>query len=212
MVSLARNTAIELRHQEIDMKRFASPVVAACAAGALSLATVAQAAEPAAAPTGEGVVAKVEVTAKVAKIDHKTREVTLKADDGQEYSFVASEEARNLDQVQVGDVVTITYAEAFVYEVQKGGQAADQGTVVAGGRSAAGERPAGAIARETKVTVLITAIDPKVPSVTFKGPAGNTRTIKVMHPEKLQGVSVGDTVDITYTEALAIKVEEAPKK
>jgi hypothetical protein len=33
-----------------------------------------------------------------------------------------------------------------------------------------------------------------------------------MHPEKLQGVSVGDTVDITYTEALAIKVEEAPKK
>jgi hypothetical protein len=154
----------------------------------------------------------VEVTAKVAKIDHKTREVTLKADDGQEYSFVASEEARNLDQVQVGDIVTITYAEAFVYEVQKGGQAADQGTVVAGGRSAAGEKPAGAIARETKVTVLITAIDPTVPSVTFKGPAGNTRTIKVMHPEKLQGVSVGDTVDITYTEALAIKVVEAPKK
>jgi hypothetical protein len=194
------------------MKRFASPVAAACAAGALSLAIVAHAEAPAAAPTGEGIVAKVEVTAKVAKIDQTTREVTLKADDGQEYSFVASEEARNLDQVQVGDVVTITYAEAFVYEVQKGGQAADQGTVVAGGRSAAGQRPAGAIARETKVTVLITAIDPKVPSVTFKGPAGNTRTIKVMHPEKLQGVSVGDTVDITYTEALAIKVVEAPKK
>jgi hypothetical protein len=34
----------------------------------------------------------------------------------------------------------------------------------------------------------------------------------VLHPEKLQGVSVGDTVEITYTEALAIKVEEAPKK
>ena len=194
------------------MKRFASPVAAACAAGALSLAIVAHAEAPAAAPTGEGIVAKVEVTAKVAKIDQTTREVTLKADDGQEYSFVASEEARNLDQVQVGDVVTITYAEAFVYEVQKGGQAADQGTVVAGGRSAAGQKPAGAIARETRVTVLITAIDPTVPSVTFKGPAGNTRTIKVMHPEKLQGVSVGDTVDITYTEALAIKVEEAPQK
>jgi hypothetical protein len=212
MVGLGRSTAIGLRHQEIDMKRFASPVAAACAAAALSMATVTHAEAPAAAPTGEGVVAKVEVTAKVAKIDHKTREVTLKADDGQEYSFVASEEARNLDQVQVGDVVTITYAEAFVYEVQKGGQAADQGTVVAGGRSAAGQKPAGAIARETKVTVLITAIDPKVPSVTFKGPAGNTRTIKVMHPEKLQGVSVGDTVDITYTEALAIEVVEAPKK
>lgn len=45
-----------------------------------------------------------------------------------------------------------------------------------------------------------------------RGPAGNTRTIKVMRPEKLQGVNVGDTVDITYTKALAIKVEKAPKK
>ncbi|MCM2310150.1 MAG: hypothetical protein NDI84_02005 [Steroidobacteraceae bacterium] len=194
------------------MKRFANPVAAACAAGVLGLAIVAHAEAPAAAPRGEGIVAKVEVTATVASIDHQTRAVTLKADDGQEYSFVASEEARNLDQVQVGDVVTITYAEAFVYEVQKGGQAADAGTVVAGARAEAGQRPAGVIARETRVTVLITAIDPKVPSVTFKGPGGNSRTIKVLHPEKLQGVSVGDTVDITFTEAVALKVEEAPKK
>jgi len=157
-------------------------------------------------------VAKVEVTATVTKIDYATREVTLKAQDGQEYSFVASEDVRNLPQVKVGDRVHVAYAEALVYEVRKGGAAADGGTVIAGGAAQPGQKPAGAIARETKVTVLITAIDPKVPSVTFKGPGGNTRTIKVMHPEKLQGVHVGDTVDITYTEALAIKVEEAPKK
>jgi hypothetical protein len=194
------------------MKRFASPVAAACAAGALSLAMAAHAAAPSAPPTGEGVVAKVEVTARVAKIDHTTREVTLKADDGREFSFVASEDVKNLPQVKVGDLVRVAYAEAFVYDVKKGGVAADGGTLIAGGSAEAGQKPAGAIARETKVTVLITAIDPKAPSVTFKGPAGNTQTIKVLHPEKLQGVSVGDTVDITYTEALAIKVEEAPKK
>jgi hypothetical protein len=194
------------------MKRIVNSVMAAGVAGVLSLAVAAYAEAPAAAPKGEGIVAKVEVTAKVAKIDQKTREVTLKADDGREYSFVASEDVKNLPQVQVGDVVTIAYAEAFVYDVKKGGVAADGGTVIAGGSAEAGKKPAGAIARETKVTVLITAIDPKVPSVTFKGPAGNTRTIKVLHPEKLKGVSVGDTVDITYTEALAIKVEEAPKK
>jgi len=33
----------------------------------------------------------------------------------------------------------------------------------------------------------------------------------VRHPEKLQGVAVGDSVEITYTEALAVQVEEAPK-
>lgn len=207
------------------MSRIVNLAAATCFAGALGMAVVAcakeptatpapapQAESPAAVPQGEGIAAKVSVTATVAKIDHATRDVTLKADDGQEYSFVASEEARNLDQVQVGDVVTITYAEAFVYEVKKGGQAADGGTVVAGGRAEEGNRPGGAIARESTVTVLITAIDPTVPSVTFQGPAGNTRTIKVMRPEKLQGVSVGDTVEVTFTEALAIKVEKAPQK
>jgi hypothetical protein len=36
------------------------------------------------------------------------------------------------------------------------------------------------------LTVTIAAIDPKVPSATFKGPQGNTRTIKVQRPERLQ--------------------------
>jgi hypothetical protein len=61
------------------------------------------------------------------------------------------------------------------------------------------------------VTVKIAAIDPKVPSVTFKGPGGNTRTIKVKDPSKLQGVNVGDTVELTYVEAVGIKVEKASK-
>ena len=50
------------------------------------------------------------------------------------------------------------------------------------------------------------------PSVTFQGPAGNTRTIKVLHPERLEGVNVGDTVELTFTEALALKVVEASAK
>lgn len=187
-------------------------LTAAWLAGAMCLASVALAQEPAAAPKGDGVIASVDVTATVMKVDAKTREVTLKAEDGQEYSFVASDEVRNLAQMQPGDVVKATYAEAFVYEVRKGGQTVAPVTAVAGGSAEPGMKPAGAIARQTTVTVLITAIDPKVPSVTFKGPQGNTRTIKVRHPEKLEGVSVGDTVEITYTEAFAIKVEAAPKK
>jgi hypothetical protein len=61
------------------------------------------------------------------------------------------------------------------------------------------------------VTVTITAIDEKAPSVTFKGPASNTRTIKVKYPEKLKTVKVGDQVELTYTEALALTVEKAKK-
>jgi hypothetical protein len=187
-------------------------IAAACLAGALCLASAALAQTPAPPPKGEGVVASVDVTATVTKIDQKSREVTLKAEDGKEYSFVAGADVKNLAQMKVGDVVTATYAEALVYEVKKGGSAVAPATAVAGGSADSGMKPAGLIARQTTVTVSITAIDPRVPSVTFQGPGGKTKTIKVLHPEKLAGVKVGDTVEITYTEALAIKVEEAPKK
>lgn len=180
----------------------------------LVLATAALAEAPSApAPAkGEAVVSAVEVTATVTKLDPKTREITLKATDGRELTFVAGEEVRNFAQLKVGDVVSAVYAEALAYEVKKGGKAMGVEAAVAGERAEPGQKPGGAVGRQVTVTVTIVAIDPKVPSVTFKGPAGNTRTIKVRYPEKLQGVSVGDAVDITYTEALAIKVEAAPKK
>lgn len=194
------------------MTSFRASTTAACLAAALCLANVARAETPAAEPMGEVMMASATVTATVMKINYETREVTVKAEDGEEHTFVASEDVKNLAQVKPGDVITATYGEALAYEVKKGGQVADVATVVGGGAAAPGSRPAGGIARQTTVTVLITAIDAKVPSVTFKGPQGNTRTIKVLHPEKLEGVSVGDTVELTFTEAFAVKVEAAPKK
>jgi hypothetical protein len=187
------------------MNTLRASLMSAFVAGSLCLAS-------AEAPKGDAVVGSETRTATVTKIDHKTREVTLKAADGEEFSFVAGDDVKNFAQVKKGDVVTATYVEALAYEVKKGGSAPSAQVAVGGGRAEAGQKPAGAVARQTTVTVTITAIDPGVPSVTFKGPAGNTRTIKVKHPEKLQGVSVGDTVEITYTEALAITVETAPKK
>ena len=148
----------------------------------------------------------------VLAINQATREVTLKKDDGTEVTFVASEDVKNLPQVKVGDVLHVVYAEALAYEVRKGGTTAAPATAIAGGAAELGQRPAGALARQTTATVAITAIDRAVPSVTFQGPAGNTRTIKVLHPERLEGVNVGDTVDLTFTEALAIKVVEASAK
>jgi len=183
----------------------ATPEVAAPAAAAPAPA-------PAAAPRGETLVATVELTATVTAINQTTREVTLQKEDGTEVSFVASEDVKNLAQVKVGDMLHVVYGEALAYEVRKGGTTVAPATAIAGGAAELGQRPAGALARQTTATVVITAIDAKVPSVTFQGPAGNTRTIKVLHPEKLEGVSVGDTVELTFTEALAIKVVEASAK
>jgi hypothetical protein len=194
------------------MTNFTASTTAACLGAILAFAAPAFAAAPAAAPQGDEVVASATVTATVVKIDQKTREVTLKRSDGEEFTFVAGPEVKNLAQIKAGDVVTATYAEALAFEVHKGGEMVAPVTVVGGGSAALGAQPAGAIARQTTVTVKIAAIDKSVPSVTFVGPGGGTRTVKVMRPEKLEGVSVGDTVTLTFTEAFGIKVEPAPTK
>ena len=193
------------------MRKSGFSMVVGCVAVALCVASLAGAQASAAPPKGEAVLASVQVTATVAKINQKTREVTLKADDGQEYAFVAGDAVKNLAQVNKGDLVVATYTEALAYELKKSGKAG-AAAAVAGGAAAPGAKPAGTLGAAVTVTVVITAIDTKVPSVTFKRPDGTTRTIKVKDPANLQGVSVGDAVELTYVEALALKIEKAAKK
>ena len=160
---------------------------------------------------GQSVISTETVTATVLSVNQKTREVTVKMKDGSKHSFIAGDNVKNLAQVKKGDVITAVYTEALAYEVRKHGTAGVQ-TTTATASAQPGEKPAGAVAQQTTVTVTITAIDPKAPTVTFMGPKGNKETVKVRDPRNLNGVKVGDKVDITYTEALAIKVDQAPKK
>ncbi len=193
------------------MKRIGSWITAGCAAGVLCLSATVLAQSSENVQRKESMAADVTATATVVSVDQKTREVTLKDKDGRTFSIIAGEKVKNLPQVKPGDIVTATYREGFVYEVKKGGTAGTSSTTtMAGARP--GSMPAGVISERTTLTVKITAIDPKIPTVTFVGPKGNSYTMKVKDPSKLQGVAVGDTVDVTYVEAYAIKVARAPAK
>jgi len=155
----------------------------------------------------------VTVTATVEAIDLATRMVTLKGPKGNTFTFKAGEEVRNLPQVKVGDQVVAKYYESIAIEVKKPGEATPGVTkeeVVK--RAKPGEMPAGVVASQVTITATVDAIDMKKPSVTLKGPEGNTKEIKVKDPKKLKNVKVGDKVVITYTEALALSVEKAEKK
>jgi hypothetical protein len=145
------------------MTSFRISTTAACLAATLCLATAARAETPAAEPKGEVAMATATVTATVTKINHETREVTVKAEDGKEHTFVASEDVKNLAQVKPGDVITATYGEALAYEVKKGGQVADVQTVVGGGAAAPGSLSASVMPRPTTTTGTTTALDPTAP-------------------------------------------------
>jgi hypothetical protein len=163
--------------------------------------------------TGGTVGDSVSVTATVENVDVAKRLVWLKDDKGVVTEVKVPEEVRNLPQVKKGDLVVATYHEAVGYEVFKAGTAVpgmNDATVAE--RAKLGEKPAAGVADVDSVTATIEAIDKASSHVTLKGPEGNKVTVKVRDPKKLEGVSVGDLVQLTYTRALAISVKPAPTK
>ena len=166
---------------------------------------------PPTAPTGgQEVLTSATIHATVTKINVKTRQVTLRTSDGQTHDIVVDSAVKNLSQVKTGDVVTVNYVESLAWELVKGATPS-AGITEASAMARRDSIPGAAVAHEVTATVTIVAIDTAAPSVTFKGPAGNTRTVKVLHPERLRGVKVGDHVQVVYTEAYAVRLERAQK-
>jgi hypothetical protein len=153
----------------------------------------------------------VSITATVEAIDQSTRVVTLRGPKGDTVTFEVDKEVRNLNQVSVGDQVIASYHESLVMRVLEPGEAAVNEGSAALSRAVPGATPSGAGARQVTVTVSIEAIDKTKGTVTFKGPAGNVRTVKAADPKNLEKIKVGDRVAISYTEALAISVEKVKK-
>jgi guanyl-specific ribonuclease Sa len=179
-----------------------------------------KAAQPEAAPPAKEAAAQQEkpamkqealitLEATVTAINQETREVTLQNSEGESITFIASDEVRNLAQVEVGDKLKVEYLEAIEIRVLAPGEAevgAQQ--IVTGGRAELGEKPAGGAISETTIVAVIEAIDKENQTATLKGPEGNSKVVKVRNPENLEKVAIGDKVIITYTEAMAVKVTE----
>jgi Cu/Ag efflux protein CusF len=156
--------------------------------------------------------AGVKVHGTVDAVDKEKGTVTLKGPKGRTVTLAVKDKSK-LDVIKVGDPVVATYIEAVAFQVRKAGSGAP-GMSVKEERATSkpGENPAGAVARQVTVTATIDAIDKKAHTVTIKGPEGNAETIKVKNPKNLEGVKVGDLVDITYAQALAVALDKpAPK-
>jgi Cu/Ag efflux protein CusF len=164
-------------------------------------------------PTPAGAVLDVAVvTATVAAIDLDKREVTLKGEDGQVVTLTVGEEARNLPQVKVGDVVTFEYYQALAVALEPTTTAirakVEHEEV---GRAPPGARPAGYVEKTVDVTGSVQAIDTKTRTVTLRGPE-RVLTLHVEDDVDLSRIQVGQTVLARYIEGFAISVAAPGKK
>ena len=153
----------------------------------------------------------MKISAQVEAIDHKSRVVTLRRPQGDTVTFTASDEARNLDQVSVGDIVTAEYVETLSIEVVANeGMEPESGELSAVARTEKGEMP-GLIAVDTQiVTATVEEINLETNTSKLKGPDGTVNEYAARNPENLKRAAVGDLVIMTFTESVAISVEVGP--
>jgi ribosomal 50S subunit-recycling heat shock protein len=153
------------------------------------------------------------MTAIVEKIDVAQRLVTLRGPNGKSKTIRVSDEARNLAQVEPGDEVAVTYYESIAYQVlapgeKKPGISAEGGA----GRAELGDKPGGLAAQAVTLVADVEELDRANQVAVLRGPEDQMITVNVQRPEVFDKVKVGDRVEITYTEAIAVDVQPKSAK
>jgi len=157
----------------------------------------------------------VTIVARIESIDYTNREVTLKGPLGNEETFIVDKRVKRFNEFKVGDHVQAEYLVSIAAELRKPTPEEEKQPLVildAAGKATSASAPAAVGARRIKAVTTVEGLDRPTQTVTLKGPLGHYHTVRVENPENLTKMKIGDTVVVTYTEALALSLEKAPKK
>jgi Cu/Ag efflux protein CusF len=123
--------------------------------------------------------------------------------------MVAGPEFQRFNELKVGDKVNVTYYASTVFQVRKPGTKgpaqSDSAAIVPSNQAL----PGATLATQSVATVTVKAVNLTAPSITVVTSDGRTVTRKVEKKSYLEGVNVGDKIDITYTESVVATVERA---
>ena len=146
------------------------------------------------------------IEAQVTAIDMATGKVTLQDEQGNQRQLTVTNQAVNLDQVEVGDKVLVQIAEEVAVFMREPGmpfEAADRSVSV---KSPVGAKPAFLLADTKDVTAVISAVDIEQRRVTLQFSDDVDRSVPVRPDVQLSQDLVGRTMVIRTTNALAITV------
>ena len=149
---------------------------------------------------------KETVSATIEAIESSSRTVIIRTKDGELRTVELGPNAQ-LSQLKVGDKVNATYYENIIIRKKPAGEP-DVDTLEASAKHGAG-KAGGTIGVQQAITATITAINMNVPSISLQGPRGWSYSSKVQDKKALEQVKVGDKVDITWTEALVLSIDDA---
>ena len=156
-----------------------------------------------------------KISALITKIDAKTREVTLKGPLGSVLTVTAGPEVTRFDEFAVGDLVSATYVSSLSGELRAPTEAELAEPIVvldAGAIADEGMTPGAAVGQAVRAVCTIEGMNRATGAVTIKDPEGDFHVIEDVDPANMNGVALGDTIIVTFTEAFALMLEKLPEQ
>ena len=147
-----------------------------------------------------------QVAGTISVIDVETREVTLTTSEGKAIVIACGPEVKNFDQLRVGDVVEMEFTQALALELKKGSTAEISRTVEGASATAKpGSTPGGVAGARVRVVAEVLAMNVETQTVTVQVPE-RTVDLRINDPAQFGNISVGDRIEATYVEGMAVLV------
>ncbi len=167
------------------------------------------------APTAEGVPTTITneytVSAQVVAVAPSQRALSLRREDGTTIDVLVDPAVRNYDQIAVGDTLRVRYRESLsATKLPKGSTATPAEAGFATARAEEGAKPGAAVGILVSLRVRIESIDRGRAIVVFSPVSGELIARKLRTPEGrafVEGLQVGDVVQLDYAEGLAMGVD-----
>jgi hypothetical protein len=148
----------------------------------------------------------VTETVTITAIDSTTRRVTVRNAKGEEQTVSVGPAVQRFNELKVGQQVQTRYYESLVFAIHPPKQAPKGTTGSVDIVPSSGATPGVTAATQMVTTVTVTAVDQKAGSITVRTDDGRIVSRKADNPKNLEGVKVGQQIDITYTEAVILEV------
>jgi hypothetical protein len=155
------------------------------------------------APAPTVVATESTTTATVDRIERSSRVLTLRSAGNVFQTVYVDPSVKAFDDLKAGDVITLRYTESVVVQVRPGAALSDARDVTAQAQKAGNEQ----VVQQLKAVVTVVGIDPQGLSIEYRTKDG----LKVLRPVNdkrlLEGLRVGDRIEVTLTRARAVSIE-----
>ena len=146
-------------------------------------------------------------TATVERIERSSRALTLRSGGNVFQTVYVDPSVKTFDDLKQGDIVTLRYAESIVVQVRPGAALSDLKDSTAEAQKAGNDQ----VFQQLKVVVKVESIDPQALSIEYRTKDNRKVLRSVADKRLLEGLHVGDQIEVTLTRERAIGIERVKR-